>query len=1186
MTPTDDGRAVSQHAVGSGLARIYQAASNQIVYQGAEPYRLAAWRPPPPPTVREARAQPSVLLRAANASVDFVDRPGTLARLQNWRDGQADDGVAIHLVHGPGGQGKTRLARHVAELWQRQGWVVLAAHHRRDRSAPEIFEVPRIDQAAGVLVVVDYAERWDASDFLSLLADMRTRAGIQVRVLLLARAASTWWQDLRYRIIRELNLTPTRHELEPLEQEANLTRDALFAAARDRFAELLEIADARHVDPPWALDRHEAYRLVLTVHMAALAAVLASSRGQALPTDPVAVSELLLARERDHWKAMFAVREGRLLASPDAMGQLVYTSIVTGRLGYDDGMTALARARIESSEHPGQLLKDHAKCYPPLGSGDRGRSQRDAALPNGGQATVLEPLYPDRLGEDFLALSTPGHSLEFPTDPWADTALARLLAPTGVPGGPADGLSEHDGAPVWARHGLTTLIEASRRWPHLAHRLYRLLGDHPQLVLHAGGAALAAIPGLESIDPELLEKLASVLPASRHIDLDIGIAAVTAKLADHRLAATTDPAGRAAIHHDLAIRLSNAGLRAQALSPGRQATQLWHDLVEADREAHLPNLAASLDNYASRLAEVGRREEAVPASEQALTFLRELAQVNPDLHLPNLAMALNNHANRLREVGQREEAVRASQEAVDLYSRLVKLNRDAYLPELARALANQAVHLIGIGRREEAVRASQQALTVYRELAQANPDAYLPSLAMSLMNHAGMLAEIGQRDEAVPLSQEAVDLYGELVKLNRDAHLPELAGSLRGHAVRLVQVGRRKEAVPVSEQALTLHRELAQANPDAYLPDLALTLCNHAGVLAEIGQCEAAVPLSQEAVDLYGELVKLNRDAYLPHLAGSLNNHAILLLCIGQRRKAVPLSQEAVCLRRQLVRVSPGAYLPDLAVALNNYASGLAKIGQRDEAVRVSQEAVDLCGELVELNRDAHLPRLAMSLINHASLLAEAGRHDEAVPISERALAFYRELAQANPDAYLPDLVQTLTNRANRLAQVGRLEEAIPVSREAVGLSWGLARANPNAYLADLAGSLTTHAALLGQVRRFEEAIPASGQAVWIRRQLIERNREAFLPSYVQSLVVLGQVLAQCARFGEAVAPLVAAFAAGQQLPQYAQRIIETTVHLLRHCHAEDADVVAANFREVTGQEVPGWMKQAPAAPEVNNDGC
>ena len=947
MTPAQSGPGgrphTTQHAVVSGFGRVYQAAGDMIVYEGSEPYRLGDWPPKAAGTLAEATAweRPSALLRASNALVAFTGRTTERQQLREWR--KPSDKPTVHLVHGPGGQGKTRLAAQVAAEWAAQGWVILGAYHRQDVQAPDSFTIPDLSGVAGVLVVVDYAERWDTADLLRLLRDVRTDTReITVRVLLLARPAGTWWQTVAYRIKHDLDLVPTHHELGPLEQDPELSRTDLFAAARDRFADLLDVPQAKHAPPPPALAAHEAYRLVLTVHMAALATVLSHDHPGRPPSDPVEVSAYLLNREHNHWQKLHTRKDPPLATTPHAMGQMVYTATLTGPLTHHGGITAVELAGIESREHPGQLLKDHSECYPPPAS--------HAAA---GQATVLEPLYPDRLGEDYLALLTPGHTGDFPADPWADKAPSRLLSPSQVPAphprpdGPLD-MPAPKAPREWARYALTTLIEAAARWPHLARtQLYPLLKAQPHLALTAGGPALAGLAGLKDVEPALLEAIEALLP-DRHIDLDIAAAAIAIRLAERRLAGTTDPAQRAHIHDTLAHRLFYAGQRDRALTEGRQAVNFYRELVVVNRDAYLPDLAMSLNNHASRLAQTGRRAEAVPVSQEALDFYRELVAVNRDAYLPDLALSLNNHASRLAQTGRRAEAVPVSQEALDFYRELVAVNRDAYLPNLAGSLNNHALLLAETGRRAEAMPVSQEALDFYRELVAVNRDAYLPNLAGSLNNHALLLAETGRRAEAMPVSQEALDFYRELVAVNRDAYLPDLAMSLNNHASRLAQTGRRAEAMPVSQEALDFYRQLVAVNRDAYLPDLAMSLNNHASLLAQTGRRAEAMPVSQEALDFYRELVAVNRDAYLPDLALSLNNHANRLAQTGRRAEAMPVSQEALDFYRELVAVNRDAYLPEFAQSVTMLGYVLVQDARWGEAIDPLVEALMAGQELPE----------------------------------------------------------------------------------------------------------------------------------------------------------------------------------------------------------------------------------------------
>ncbi|RGA04400.1 hypothetical protein DI270_013935 [Microbispora triticiradicis] len=263
------------------------------------------------------------------------------------------------------------------------------------------------------------------------------------------------------------------------------------------------------------------------------------------------------------------------------------------------------------------------------------------------------------------------------------------------------------------------------------------------------------------------------------------------------------------------------------------------------------------------------------------------------------------------------------------------------------------------------------------------------------------------------------------------------------------------------------------------------------------------------------------------------------------------------------------------------HAALLGRVGRGVEAVPVGEEAVRLYGELAALNRDAYLPGLAVSLTNQAALLGQVGRGVEAVPASEEAVRLFGELAALNREAYLPDLAGSLQSNALRLAEVGRRAEAVSVNQEALRLFAELAALNREAYLPDLASSLNNHAALLGRVGRGVEAVPVSEEAVSLYGELAALNRDAHLPDALRSLTAWGYVLIENSRFRAAVTPLTAALLAARELPEYvAQSIIGSAADLLRLAYAGDAAAVADEFRVVTGQEVPAWMKEPPSATE------
>lgn len=427
-------------AEASGLARIFQSAGDLTIYEAEPLYRfgsvpLAA----PVPEAERLALQPSRLLRTFFEIVPFVGRATELAHLRKWRD--ANDGTSIQLIYGPGGQGKTRLATHLARIWSQEGWTTLKAFSHDDPYGPEAVEVAIKEGTAGLLIIADYAERWETANLLALLRHAADQAAFPIRLLLLARPSGTWWQTLAYRIERTFDIAAEAMFLPPL-GETPEDRLEIFQAARDRFAFLLNVTDAQYIPLPPEIETDNRYGLVLTTHMAALAAVLAYARGDAPPRDPAELSAFLLAREREHWHALYRRRDDPVRTAPHAMGQAVYTATLTGPLKYRDGLAMLRLARIESPEEPGLLLRDHALCYPPREEG-----------------SFLEPLYPDRLGEDFLALNTPGHDNPiYPADPWTTEALVRLLSwPSGT-----------DNSRPWANTAMSLLTEIGSRWPHIA----------------------------------------------------------------------------------------------------------------------------------------------------------------------------------------------------------------------------------------------------------------------------------------------------------------------------------------------------------------------------------------------------------------------------------------------------------------------------------------------------------------------------------------------------------------------------------------------------------------------------------------------------------------------------------------------------------------------------------------------
>lgn len=160
---------------------------------------------------------PASLLRADTAVVQFRGRDRVLADLRSWAEG-ADDRAGM-LVFGPGGQGKTRLAGELREQLREHDWV--AGFVGREREPGPVSRLT--DSRFSVLAVVDYTETRveQTRDLLEVAA----QASERVRVLLLARSAGEWWQQLLRESRSRVRLAPPA-VLSPLEGAVEGRRDA------------------------------------------------------------------------------------------------------------------------------------------------------------------------------------------------------------------------------------------------------------------------------------------------------------------------------------------------------------------------------------------------------------------------------------------------------------------------------------------------------------------------------------------------------------------------------------------------------------------------------------------------------------------------------------------------------------------------------------------------------------------------------------------------------------------------------------------------------------------------------------------------------------------------------------------------------------------------------------------------
>jgi tetratricopeptide (TPR) repeat protein len=1132
--------------VESGFGYGVQGADLHVFADRGPIYGLAEYLGLASADTRWLLAQPSRLLNVRFQVVDFTGREQELAELACWRDARTTR-LSARWLHGSGGQGKSRLAARLAELSATAGWkVVTVTHGPGSVLPPPGSQDMRTGGAVGLLVIIDYADRWPLSHLTWLFSNALFHHPMPTRFLMVAR--SIWpWPAIRA-ALSDQGADTSDQLLEPFGATTGIAdRERMFAVARDCFAQRYDIANADHISPSGPLAA-AGFGLTLALHMAALVAVDAYSRGVSRPADLPGLSAYLLDRERQHWTRLFENRgEGLDFQTPPSlMARVVFTAALTGATSYGQGMAFLDRLNRESD--PSRVLADHATCYPPLRAG-----------------AVLEPLYPDRLAEDFLALCLPGHGITgFAAEPWAGRTIESLGT-----------RNAEESPPAYTARMIQTLAAAAGpgRWPHVAEYLASILRADPVMAVEAGNAALSAIAEIPGLDVAVLEAIESQLPRGRRVSLDIGIAALTKRLANHRLTGTSDPAVRADVYREFASRASHAGLEADALEAAADAVAIHRALAKATPRAYQLDLIGSLINYSAHLAAAGQHVAALAASEEAMQICRPLAEAEPGTYGTYLAVTLNNLGLGLSRISRHQDALSFTEEAMTIHrsieaamlDRAEELHDDeddqmlsAYLLLRPELHINLGKHLAALGRMEEAVAAATEGLPWFRSLA-SDPDTYLPDLARALTSAAEILIKARCTTDALAMIEEAVTIGRQLAEANPAAYLDNLGSSLILLGPLLAEAGRNVEAVTFAQEAVAIHQKLAAQAPTAHLRAHARTLSNLSKVLSAAGSEEQALAAIEGSVNVFRQVADADSASCLADLAEALEGLSSKLSDAGRQEAALAAADEAVTLRRQLTQTNRAAHLPDLARSLYEFSMRLMNVGREHDALTVAQESVDLHRSLAEKDPDAPQPGLQASLVifgfclqtlDHAedscSALMEAADLQKRLPINQDALfapplgqllrnagialenkgllteaiaagrqavGIYRGLTE--PD--LPGLASSLQNLGAWLRESGDPEGAATAAEEAVYIYRRLAETDPSSYLSPLADLLNNLVVAMHDLNRTDDALPLALEAYDIYRQLASANPSAYLPRAGIALYQIGDLLITLQMLDEAL---------------------------------------------------------------------
>ena len=1119
-------------------------AANQIRADGdvhispPPPYRIfeAPVRAEPLSAVR-ARAQPSTLLLARHAVVPFTGRDGLLQDLSGWLG--SDERATLRLVHGAGGQGKTRLAARLAADARANGWRVIHAMHRNPSNAASV--IPRTP--GDLLVVIDYADRWPVEDLamaMGVLGNAAEMDGRLLRVLCLARSAGYWWSTVAGPANTDFDATATETALMPLGDEVD--REWLFSAATEAFAEILEVNPIQ-VPTPHLMGPE--FAQVLAVHMAALASIDAMRTGEPALTDPRAISEYLLQREHVYWQKLYDRDANGSATPPTVMARTVFTATLTGAM--PRGRAAEVLHEVGLVADPAQannLIDNHRGCYPP-------------AL----DTEVLEPLHPDRLGEDLVATCVPGVDA-VASDDWSVKAPWNLVA--GTRDGRVMTLPEH------TPRVIAVLVESARRWPHVGQRLlFPLLRDQPWLVFASGNAAMTRLATMPGAPVDVLEAVESTYTSWFTAGLETGAATIAQRLASHRLETATDAVDRARLKLTLGSRLADAQQWPEAVELYREAIGYLRPLADSSAECrtllasatrelgatlarvceydgalasateavelylsvsndstgHGTGLAAALANLGSRLDDVGRWREALEATQDAVEVCHELLTSDPGVAL-SLATNLARLSAMHLGAGQYRAAAHTASEAVELLREQAQTGAASPVnvvlePPLAVALNNLAAAWLQLGEYNEAMDATTRLIAVRRHLAEQDPGSYEGDLAGSLRTQAAVLISCAQWGEAVRAAAESVDILRRLAERYPFRYQADLAGSLTALSAALAEWGRWGESVAATAEAIAIYRRLAARYPARFETALATNLANYGAQLAVAGQVKEAYGATKDAVAIYRRLATGDALASEENFALALNNLGNEQVQRGEHVNAVATLSEALDIYRRLADDNPGLE-KDLARALSNLCGAYRGTRQLEEAISAGIEAVEVLRRLGQEHLETTAPQLAEALASLGVAHLAANKGLAALQSLNEAVEILRSLVVVNPKAYEPRLVAALGNHGLIAASGGLYGQALQYTQDALRIANQLADRQPNAHAATLASALHLFARVrLLALAELPEALDAARRSETIYRQLHESDPAWFGdgPRHAREAVAeIEQAIAAHSQQGEAPA--------------------------------------------------------------------
>lgn len=978
------------------------------------------------------------LLRAEAETVGFVGRKAEIERLESWCAGP--ERLAMQVVTGQGGEGKSRLVRQFLAEQRERGWVtgVLRPGSSDDEAGePRFGAVARTRQP--VLIAVDYAEN-HLREVRALIGRARAAQG-KVRLLLVVRERGALTPALSDPDpgVRDLFADAPELALSPLTASVQEWAEAFDQAVRDLASALHRVPG--HEEPDWpsvaarinpperaALRRGSVLALQLTALTLLLEQISPLAAGGGEP-----VERTLLRHEEAYWTTV--ARRCGLRLDRITLRSTVAALALVEIADHDQAVKLFDALSDDGDERGGIGARWLRELYPPPGG------------------SYLGAVQPDRLAE-FLLVDACAEKPDLLTrivSVAADCGDLRQLARIEAEFG-----SDPDSS-YGQMSALCAAILAARSQADSGHTAGPLTDQIERT---------ASLPVIS--DETLRWTINNVLAASAQITPeDI----------------TTDAAGRSVLARDIEITAPlDAALAALEAAGFRRGAHVW-------ATGSLRNQGFVHSQHSNTLQRMGRFEEALEESRRALDCFRAA----PDARL-QLADHLQGHARLLQRLGQDGEAAEMLSEEVELR----RFDDEPWFL-LPQAYERLVAVLLRTGQTARARTCAERAVDVLRPASAVPTREQAEWYVRALGGYADALAAVGATAEALGCCSRAETFLDRLPAASAEALTGDRAVLLIKRAGILFRLGDREGEAAAWQQSAGYWQRLDKPyrGRDPIVQTVTC-LVNACVAHAALGNDTMVLAVSHEAAGLAdGDRGQtLRRDH--PELYEQVQVHRVAALVdAGRPEQAV---SEAV---RRWGRVVPAdPQLRELlADRLGKVLRSFAAVDRFDDAVRAGRVAAAVIRTLElsgEATRQATLS--AATLTGFSGCLARAGHPGEGADAGARAAALWRHLCVLQPQLTM-HLVDALTNQAECLRLDDRYADAADVFAEAAATLRG-ASAQSTEYRQKLVRLLERQAYCEVEAGHDDASIRPRSQAVELRRELGEGLRSAEMANVLTDLAV------------------------------------------------------------------------------------